>query len=143
VKKWIFILMVAAAWACRAQDLGAGMEISGFRVPDYDSEGELQAQLYGEFAKVLEDHEVDITNLKIEMYKNDQVTMTVFLPQCFFNTETRLAKSKGRVLIESESMTVTGLGFVWSSEGGRFEILHESKVLVKETATAGMRELEL
>jgi hypothetical protein len=141
VKKWGFILMVGAALVCRAQDMGAGMEMSGFRVPDYDSQGRLRAQLFGEYAKVLEDNEVDITNLKIEMYKEGQVAMTVFLPQCFFNTETRFAKSDGRVLIESETMTVAGRGFIWSSEGGRFEILHESKVLVKEAATAGMERL--
>jgi hypothetical protein len=143
VKKWIFILLAAAALLCHAQDLGTGMEISGFRVPVYDDDGQLQAQLYGEFAKVLEDDEVDITNLKIEMYKDGKVAMTGFLPQCFFNTETRFAKSDGQVLIESESMTVTGRGFVWAFDGGRIEILHESKVLVKESATAGMKELEL
>ena len=118
------------------------MEVSGFRVPDYDSQGQLRAQLYGEHATMLEENEVEITHLKIEMYKDGEVVMTVFLPHCFFNTESRLAKSDGWVLIESESMTVVGRGFIWSAEGGRFEILHESKVLVKEVATTGMKGFE-
>ena len=126
-----------------AQDFGTGMEVSGFRVPDYDDQGALRAQLYGGHAKVLEGGEVEITNLKIEMYKDGAVVTTVFLPQCFFNTETHFAKSDGRVLIESEAMTVVGRGFVWSAEGGRFDILHESRVLVKAAAKSEMKGLEL
>ena len=135
--------MVAAALMCRAQDMGTGMEISGFRVPDYDDQGQLRAQLYGEYAKVLEDGDVEITNLKIEMYKDGEVAMTMFAPHCFFNMDTRQARSDGDVLIDSEMMTVVGRGFTWSAEAGRFEIMHDSKVLVKETAQAGMKELEL
>ena len=114
------------------------MEIFGFRVPDYDDEGQLRAQLYGEHAVVLENREVEITNLKIEMYKDGQVVMTVFSPHCFFSMETRQARSDGRVLIESGPMTVTGRGFTWSAEAGRFEILHDSKVLVKEAEIGGL-----
>ncbi len=124
-------------------DMGTGMEISGFRVPDYDEQGELRAQLYGEHAKVLEGGEVEITNLKIEMYRDGEVVMTVFSPHCFFNMETRKARSEGRVLIDSGMMTIVGRGFTWSAEAGRFEILHESKVLVKEAAQSEMRGLEL
>jgi len=119
------------------------MEVSGFRVPDYDDEGQLRAQLYGGYAKVLEGGLVEITNLKIEMYRDGKVAMTVFAPHCFFNTETRKARSEGRVLIESELMTVIGRGFTWSAEAGRFEILHDSKVLVKQGAQAGMGDFEL
>jgi hypothetical protein len=141
VKKRLFILIFTVAWVCRAQEMGAGMEFSGFRVPDYDSQGKLRAQLFGEYARVLQDDEVKITNLKIEMYKDGKVAMTVFLPECFFNTESRLAKSEGLVLIESESMSITGRGFIWSAAAGRFEILHDSKVLVKDTANAGLKDL--
>jgi hypothetical protein len=143
VKKLLFILVVAAALMCRAQDMGTGMEISGFRVPDYDDQGQLRAQLYGEYAKVLEDGDVEITNLKIEMYKDGEVAMTLFAPHCFFNKDTRQARSDGDVLIDSGMMTVVGRGFTWSAEAGRFEIMHDSKVLLKETAQAGMKELEL
>jgi hypothetical protein len=128
--------------AC-AQELGVGMEISGFRVPDYDEQGELRAQLYGGHAIVLEDGEVEISNLKIELYRDDEVAMTVFAPHCFFDMETRRARSEGRVLIESRLMTVAGRGFTWSAEAGRLEILHESKVLVKPAARNDLKELDL
>ncbi len=126
-----------------AQDFETGMEVSGFRIPDYDEQGQLRAQLYGEHAKVLGGGEVEITNLKIEMYRDGEVAMTVFSPHCFFNMETRQARSEGRVLIESGLMTIIGHGFEWSAAAGRFEILHDSKVLVKQAAKADMKELEL
>jgi hypothetical protein len=47
------------------------------------------------------------------------------------------------VLIESGLMTVAGRGFTWSAEAGRFEILHDSKVLVKEAAKDDLKELDL
>ena len=138
-----FLILLLMCGVAVAQDFGAGMEVSGFRVPDYDDQGQLRAQLYGEYAKVLEKGEVEITNLKIEMYRDGEVAMTVFAPRCFFNMETREAHSEGRVLIESGLMTIVGRGFTWSAEAGRFEILHESKVLVKQAAQANMKELEL
>lgn len=143
MKKLLSILLVAMACIGHAQqDIGAGMKISGFRVPDYDDEGQLRAQLFGEHAEVLEQGEVEITNLKIVMYKDGEIVMTVFSPHCFFNMETRQARSEGRVLIESGLMTLVGRGFTWSAEAGRFEILHDSKVLVKEAAKAEMKDFE-
>ena len=138
--EFVFLLLLCGL-AC-AQEFGVGMEISGFRVPDYDDQGNLRAQLYGGHAKVLEGGEVEITNLKIEMYRDGRVAMTVFAPRCFFNMDTRRARSEGRVLIESGVMTVEGRGFEWSAAAGRFEILNESKVLVKSTARADLQELE-
>ncbi len=123
--------------------MGIGAEASDLRIPEYDDQGQLRAQLYGGYFKVLDSGVVEITNLKIEMYKDGEVAMTVFSPHCFFNMETRVARSEGRVLIESGLMTIVGRGFTWSAVAGRFEILHDSKVLVKEAAKAGMKELEL
>ena len=64
--------------AVLAQDMGVGMEVSGFRVPDYDEQGELRAQLYGEHAKVLDEGEVEITNLKIELYQDGEIAMPYY-----------------------------------------------------------------
>jgi len=143
VFKILALVCVCGMASAQNMDMGTGMEIYGFRVPDYDEQGELRAQLYGGHAKVLEGGEVEITNLKIEMYRDGEVVMTVFSPHCFFNMETRQARSESRVLIDSGMMTIVGRGFTWSAEAGRFEILHDSKVLVKEAAQSEMRGLEL
>lgn len=143
MKKWLFILGLMAELLCGAQDFGTGMEVTGFRVPDYDEQGQLRAQLYGGHAKVLEGRVVEITNLKIDMYRDGAIAMTVFSPHCFFNMESRKAWGSDEVLLESDMMTVVGKGFTWSSEVGSFEILEDSKVLVKEAAQAGMKEMSL
>lgn len=135
-------LLFLSALVC-AQELGEGMEISGFRVPDYDDAGRLRAQLFGEHAKVLDDGRVEIINLKIVLYKEGQYAATVFAPNCFFNIDTRDAHSDGPVLVESDLMTLTGRGFSWSAASGFFEVLHDSKVLIKKEARSGMKEFSL
>ena len=143
MKRFLFILVFVLSLFAYAQEFGVGMKISGFRVPDYDEKGQLRAQLYGERATVLEEQKVEITNLKIEMFKEGKVVMTVFAPHCYFDMEKRKAFSEGKVLIESGMMTIVGRGFVWSSKANRFEILHESKVLVKKAAQKDVKELKL
>ena len=147
MKKYFFILFLAISSVCSAQmirsDMAVGMEISGFRVPDYDEHGVLRAQLYGEHAKVLANQDVEITNLKIEMYQDGKVAMTIFAPHCFFNTETHVAHSTGRVLVESDWMSVVGVGFTWSADDGYFKILKQSKVLVKQHASGNLKDIEL
>jgi len=134
---------------CVAQDrklsaeAGVGMEISGFRVPDYDKEGNLRAQLYGGHAKILSDGEVEISYLKIDLYKEGQVAMTLFAPHCFFDTKTHIARSDGQVLLDSDSATITGRGFVWSPQSGHFEIFHEARVLVKRAEKKEFKGLGL
>lgn len=124
-------------------EAGVGMEISGFRVPDYDKEGNLRAQLYGGHAKILSDGEVEISYLKIDLYKEGQVAMTLFAPHCFFDTKTHQARSDGRVLLDSDSTTITGRGFIWSPQSGHFEIFHQAKVLVKDAKKSDLKELGL
>jgi hypothetical protein len=117
-----------------------GMEVAGVRAPYYDEEGNLQAQLYGGYAKVLEGGVADITNLRIDVFEDQKVIMSLFAPQCFTKMEepdgkkTLTVYSDGYVLIDMEQMTISGRGFRFTSEENKFEILHDSKVLVKEAA---------
>ena len=124
-----------------AQELrpGSGMEMGGFRVPDYDEKGGLRAQLYGVRAKMHDDGTVDITDLRIEIYQENQVSLTLYAPTCVYNTQTRVAQSDGKVLIDGSSVSVVGRGFVWVAGGGRFEILHDAKVLVKPDAKSELK----
>ncbi|MDF7807290.1 hypothetical protein P4E94_07570 [Pontiellaceae bacterium B12219] len=128
--------------------LESGMEVAGVRAPYYDDEGELRAQLYGGKAKVLAGGVADVSNLRIDVYQDGVLMMTVFAPQCFTKIEdvdgnnVLMVYSEGDVLIDMDQMTVTGRGFNFSSEKNQFEILHNSKVLVKESAR-GMQGVEL
>ena len=120
--------------------LATGMEVAEIHVPYYDDDGELRAQLYGGSARVREGGIADVANLRIDVFQDGEVFMTLFAPQCFTKIDESgenkvlVAYSDGDVLIDMEQMTVSGRGFKFSSDANRFEILHESKVLVKESA---------
>lgn len=114
--------------------------VSGVRVPYYDEEGNLKAQLFGGHATVLDQGKADVTNLRIDLYQDGAVAMTVFAPQCYTQVvevdgrNTLQVYSDGDVLIDMEQMSIYGRGFRFSSETTRFEILSDSKVIVRESA---------
>ncbi len=128
--------------------MAVGDGLAEIRVPYYDDDGNLQAQLYGGYARLLENEVVDVTNLKIDVYEKGAVIMTIFAPQCFTAIEESDGKkslqvySDGDVLIEMDQMTIAGHGFRFSSERSRFEILSDSRVLVKAAARE-MKGVEL
>jgi hypothetical protein len=126
----------------------SGMEVAGVRAPYYDDEGNLKAQIYGGYAKVLDDKSVDVTNMRIDVFEKRKVFASIFAPQCFTKVVEQdgekilFVYSDGDVLIDLEQMTVTGKGFRFSSADNKFEIFHESKVLVKASAR-DMKGVEL
>ncbi len=121
--------------------LDADEPVSGIRIPYYDDDGNLQAQLYVGHAKMLENRTVEVTNLRIDVYQDGRVYVTIFAPKCFAQGIEKeggknilAAYSEGDVLLEMAEMTISGRGFKFTSEQNRFEILHDAKVLVKEGA---------
>lgn len=153
---WLLVLGVCAQDKPAAVSSGSkldkymeiGAEMAGVDVPYYDESGVRKALLHCGKAKILEGKVADITNLRIDVFEDGKVIMTVFAPQCF----TRIAEedgkklllvySKGDVLIDMEQMSITGRGFRFTSKENRFEILNDSKVLVKKNAR-GMQGVEL
>jgi hypothetical protein len=125
-----------------------GMEVGGVRAPYYDEEGNLKAELYGEHAKILAGGIAEVTNIRIDVFEDGAVFMTVFAPRCYTQVVEQggdkflSVESDGDVLIDMEQMTIAGRGFLFTSENNRFEILSEAKVLVKEAAQ-NMKGLEL
>ena len=96
MKRLLISLISATALMCLAQERGGepapsrlagymepGTEASGVRAPYYDEQGNLQAQLYGEHAKGMGGGMAEITNLRIDVYRDGQVAMTIFAPKCF------------------------------------------------------------
>ncbi|MBP7275221.1 MAG: hypothetical protein KBA51_03350, partial [Kiritimatiellae bacterium] len=62
-------LAAAAAWA----QLQKGEAFTGFRVPDYDEQGQLKMLVQGEKAWIVADDEIEIQNFQIETYQNGVV----------------------------------------------------------------------
>lgn len=106
--------------------------ITEFEVPDFDGEMRLRSKLFGEYARIMPDGEVEITNMRIEFYTEDEdVEMQVFSPECTYDRTTRKARSDSEIHIARDNMIVTGRGFVWNPEVGRFQIFNDARVLLK------------
>lgn len=164
MKRALFIIVcLATAILGRAQEqsdsasspldsyMETGMEVEGVRMPHYDEEGNLAAQLYGGHVKMLEGGMAEITDLRIDVYQDEIVVMTVFAPKCFTQqidrdgaqSEKMLSVySEGDVLIEMDSVTVSGRGFRFNSADRHFEIMNDSRVLVDESVR-NMKGVEL
>jgi hypothetical protein len=155
----LLVLLVLCSSVC-AQETGneaspskldeymeTGMEVAGVRAPYYDDEGNLKAELFGAHAKILEGGIAEVTNIRIDVFEQGVVFMTVFAPKCYTQVVEQgeekflSVESEGDVLIDMEQMTIAGRGFLFTSENNRFEILSEAKVLVKEAAQ-NMKGLE-
>ena len=130
---------VNAATQPKSQDIG------GFRSPSYGKDGAMTSQIFGDFAHVMPNGYVDITGLRVEFYKTDEVTsnrlvnMTVTSPKCVYHRERRTAASKDDVRIVRDDMVITGKGFIWENEQEVMQILHDSKVVLKN-ARRDMKE---
>jgi len=110
----------------------AGMELEGFRVPEYNDDGTMKSQLFGGRAVLKDNGQVEITDLKIEFYDAGKSNVTVTAPHCNYERQSRNAESDGPVKIDMKEMTVTGRGFVCDGEEYRFTILNDAKVVLKD-----------
>ena len=134
MKRWLGMALVLGA-ACAvlvcAQEVDT---LEGFSVPEFNKNGEMTSQLFGDFAEFLPGGLVKISNLKIEFYdeKKDEVEMRVKAPKCEYYEREKKAESDSSVRIERKKMVVTGVGFTWYSKDERLEIRNNAKVVLKD-----------
>jgi len=119
---------VAAGLAMVAAAQEPGEAIQGFRLPEYDEQGQLKQQLYGRTATFLEDGIIQLTGLKIEIYNNGQVSARVYSPLCAYDQKRKRAASKQHVRIVTEKAVLTGDGFAWNGENEQFQIFKNAKL---------------
>ncbi len=129
-KRSVRLVLVLIAPVVQAQMKGA--EVSAFRMPEYDAQGVMTSQLFGERAEVEENGEVRITGLRIESYKDGKTVMEVTSPYCFFNQKTRDAHSDAPVAATMERMQLQGRGFLLKSGDGTVNVFNESRVTIKD-----------
>lgn len=123
---------LALAGPAVAQTTGAVQTVSGFRVPDYDENNNLKSILFGDFARILPDGVVEITNLKIDFYsKEGAVEMTVTSPKCLYDQKAQMARSDSGVDIQRQKLRITGTGFWWDQKNEQFEIYQRARVEIR------------
>lgn len=124
----IILGLVLSAWFAQAEDV---QTLAGFSVPEYDKNGNMTSQLFGDFAEFLPSGKVKITNLKIEFYDGKEVEMRVTAPQCDYDQKDKTADSDSSVRIARGNMIVTGVGFEWDAKNEKLIIHNEAKVVLK------------
>ena len=105
-----------------------GQNIKGFRLPEYDEDGKLKQQLYGETATFLQDGIIQLTGLKIEIFRRGEVTARIASPECAYDPNRKRAASKDHIRIVTEKAVLTGDGFAWNGENEQFQIFKNAKV---------------
>ncbi len=118
-----------AVWA---QDATEVQEVTGFRVPEYDEQGNLKAQLFGDFARVLPDGLIEITGLKMERFQDGEVEVRITAPQCTYDRRANKGGSDSEVRIAGSNMVVTGKGFFYNGREEKFQIFSAAKVVLRD-----------
>lgn len=109
-----------------------GMEVSDFRVPEYDDQGKMTSQIFGERAEIMGESIVKITSLRIELYEDEKVVMTVRSPLCFYDQKKRTATSDEKVFADGERVKVRGRGFFVNAGEKTVRVLNDSEVTVQD-----------
>ena len=130
--------LAAGVWVGSAQNVGQQV-ITGFRVPEYDDQGRLKSQLFGDYAKIPMTGPIEVHQLKYEFYNESgtQAETRITAPLCFYDREHGEASSDGAVRIARDDMVITGVGFHFSRNTERMIIHNQVKVVLK-----GMRRQE-
>jgi hypothetical protein len=124
------LLMAGAALTAAAQ-FEPGQTAKNFRFPDYDKDGRLKSQVFGEYARVLNERAIEITNLKIEVFRGAEVDMIVTSPLCLYDRIGNSAASTSSVRIARGDMVISGTGFSWDAAKQKFVVERDARVVVK------------
>ena len=122
--------LVVVGWAVTATAQLEGQSVKGFRLPEYDANGKLKQQLYGETATFLQDGLIQLTGLKIEVFREGEVTARIFSPLCAYDPNRKRAASKDHIRIVTEKAVLTGDGFAWNGENEQFQIFKNARVML-------------
>lgn len=155
MKHWLLLVgLLAMAWGgavARAEDptqalgLGKDSQIKAFRVPNYDELGIMTSQIFGDYAHVLPNGNIEITALRMEFYRYENeerlVEMTVTSPECLYNRRRGQIMSESDIRISREEFVVTGRGFIFNNAQQRLQILNDSKVVLKGAQKSLIKEI--
>ena len=130
---WRRALLAAAIFGGGAVLAGAQLEgqtVKGFRLPEYDADGKLKQQLYGQTATFLADGIIQLTGLKIELFRKGEVTARIYSSLCAYDPERKRAASKQHIRVVTEKAVLTGDGFAWNDETEQFQIFQNAKIVL-------------
>jgi len=125
---WIQMLCWVAVLSIAADNPFENMVVSGFRVPEYDEEGQMVSQFFGENAVYESDGQVKITGVRVEFYRDEETFQTVESPYCFYDQDTRDARSDAAISAKMDGFDLSGVGFELGLESRLVEVKSQSRV---------------
>ena len=126
----LIAMLFLSAFFVNAQE--EGMEISGFRVPENDEQGQMTAQLFGDHAVLGSEGLVKIEGVRVELYREGEVVMEVESPRCFYNQKSREVNSDAAVSAKAEGIVLTGTGYLLDVEARTVHVMADSRVVFAE-----------
>lgn len=148
--RWLIVIMLLAVAGCGrpeqpapapaaapapAPEAGRNPQSRNFRVPNFNDEGIMESQVFGDEALMLRNDNVQITGLRIEFYKyageERLIDMTVTSPSCVFDRGKNNVRSDEEIRIARDDFVVTGRGYSFNNADKRMEIYSEAKVVLK------------
>lgn len=124
------VLAAVLLLAANASAQLAGQAVRGFTLPEYDDEGRLKQELYGETATLLEGGLMQLAGLRIEFYDKGELTARVFAPECALDQVGKKAASRSHIRIITDKGVLTGDGFAWNGENEQFQIFQNVRVVI-------------
>lgn len=137
VRLTLLAMFTVCALSSDAQRAEETQTIKGFRVPEYDEEGRLKSQLFGQTARIRPNGAVDVTEASVELYGPDgSVDARISTPQCRYERQANRVYSDAEVRIARDNLLITGRGFDWAADRQTFNIHTNVKVVLKEAQRA-------
>lgn len=109
-----------------------GMEISGFRVPEYDEQGQMTSQLFGDHAIMGADNKVKIEGVRLEFYNDGEVLLHAESPYCFYDRQAGMAHSDAPVHAEMDGVVLDGKGFELKAGERTVHVLDDCRVEISD-----------
>ena len=128
MKKTLLAIIAVLSLQVMAQE----DEIGKFRFPEYDDEGVMKSQIFGDHAVIQNDGKVKVSNFKIEVYEKGDTQMLVTAPECVYDRKNSSARSESAVRIKQDQMIVTGKDFSWDGKSEIFIIRQDARVTLKD-----------
>ena len=114
-----------------------GIPVKGIKIPHRNEDGKLVMTIEAEIATKLDEHHVDMQNMKIESFDDDGKTVNVELPHSIFDLETRILTGDTHARIRREDFEITGDSVEFNTKTrnailrGKIRMVIQSSDLVK------------
>ena len=113
--------------------VSTALQVEGIRVPEYNTDGTLKTEFFGDSARPLENGLMVVTNLRLNFYKNGRLDGFIQTPRCIYDKNAKMVFSNADVTFRQGEILISGTGFRWFQETQVVEILNRCNLIVNNT----------